>query len=66
MFGRLIRQTQEAGSDIFGFGEYIGAKKPGYWNAKVKTKERWQEQYKELTFGAKTFVNVRRVGMESR
>ncbi|NBD24163.1 Ger(x)C family spore germination protein [Paenibacillus glycinis] len=66
MFGRLIRQTQEAGSDIFGFGEYIRAKKPGYWNAKVKTKEQWQEQYKEMTFDIKTFVNVRRVGMEAR
>ncbi|SFI78013.1 germination protein, Ger(x)C family [Paenibacillus sp. UNC496MF] len=62
---QLIRQTQTAGSDIFGFGEYIRAKKPSYWNANIKTKEKWQEAYKEMTFDIHAFVNVRRVGMKA-
>ncbi|MFC4812506.1 Ger(x)C family spore germination protein [Paenibacillus sp. GCM10023250] len=62
---QLIRQTQAAGSDIFGFGEYIRAKQPRYWNAAVKTKKGWQEAYKEATFDIHAFVNVRRVGMKA-
>ncbi|QKS44530.1 Ger(x)C family spore germination protein [Paenibacillus cellulosilyticus] len=62
----LLAQTQENSSDIFGFGEYIRAKKSRYWNAHVKTKEQWQEQYKDITFDIKTDVNVRRVGMKAK
>lgn len=62
----LIAQTQEAGSDIFGFGEFIRAKKRGYWNTHVKSKENWQEQYKDVTFDIETHVNVRRVGMKAK
>ena len=38
----LIGETQEAKSDIFGFGEHFRAKLPKYWNENVKTKEKWQ------------------------
>lgn len=62
---QLIEQTQRVGSDIFGFGEYIRAKKPGYWNAKIKTKEQWQETYKDMDFDINVIVNVRRVGMKA-
>ncbi|WP_318152637.1 hypothetical protein [Paenibacillus terricola] len=36
------------------------AKKRSYWNTNVTTKERWQEQYKDVTFDIDTHVNVRR------
>ncbi|SEP14918.1 Ger(x)C family spore germination protein [Paenibacillus sp. OV219] len=65
IYKRLIEQTQEDGSDIFGFGEYVRAKKPGFWNSQVRTKERWQEMYKEASFDLFVNINVRRVGMKS-
>ncbi|CAH0119491.1 Spore germination protein A3 [Paenibacillus sp. CECT 9249] len=64
-YGDLIRKTQEKGSDIFGFGEYIRAKKPLYWNEHVRTKERWQETYKNATFEIRVTTRVRRIGMKA-
>ncbi|WP_274648911.1 Ger(x)C family spore germination protein [Paenibacillus humicola] len=61
----LIKMTQKEGADIFGFGEYIRAYKWGYWNSRVKTKEKWQEIYKDITFEVDTRVHVRRVGMKA-
>jgi spore germination protein KC len=62
----LIRKTQEKGADIFGFGEYVRAKQPRYWNEQVKTKERWQEMYKDLSVDITVQVHVRRVGMKAK
>ncbi|CAM3947214.1 Ger(x)C family spore germination protein [Paenibacillus alkaliterrae] len=62
----IIRKTQEKGSDIFGFGEYVRAKKPGYWNKRIKTKENWQRMYKDATFDVNVTVNVRRIGMKAK
>ncbi|MBP3962712.1 Ger(x)C family spore germination protein [Paenibacillus lignilyticus] len=66
IYRKFLGQTQADGSDIFGFGEYVRAKKPGYWNSRVRTKERWQEMYKEVDFDLDVQINVRRVGMKSR
>ncbi|MFC5653513.1 Ger(x)C family spore germination protein [Paenibacillus solisilvae] len=66
LYEALIKKTQESGSDIFGFGEFVRAKKPRYWNTQIKTKERWQEMYKEVTFDFYVKVSVRRVGMKSK
>lgn len=61
----LINQTQKKGADIFGFGEYVRAKEADYWNQKIKTKERWQEMYKEITTEVNVDINIRRVGMKA-
>lgn len=62
----LLAKTQKHGSDIFGFGEHIRGKHPGFWNREVKTKEKWQEMYKELQVEFQLNVDTRRVGMKSR
>jgi len=61
----LIKETQEKGADIFGFGEYVRAKEPKYWNEHIKTKEAWQEMYKDITVETKVDIKIRRVGMKS-
>lgn len=62
----LIEQTQAKGSDIFGFGEYVRAKEPQFWNQKVKTKEAWQEMYTDITVDVHVNIEIRRVGMKAR
>lgn len=62
----LIKQTQEAGADIFGFGEYVRAKEPKYWNEHIKTKEAWQEMYKDVEVEVNVDIKIRRVGMEAK
>ncbi|WP_059105704.1 Ger(x)C family spore germination protein [Shouchella shacheensis] len=62
----LIKKTQETGSDIFGFGEHIRAKHPGYWNQEIETKERWQEMYKDVEVDVECMYHIRRVGMKAK
>lgn len=62
---KLIQETQEKGADIFGFGEYVRAKHPEYWNEHIKTEETWRELYKEATFESQVDINIRRVGMKA-
>lgn len=63
---RLIKQTQEVGTDIFGFGEYIRARLPDYWNREIKTKQNWQKKYKELTVKTHVQIKIRRIGMTAK
>jgi len=65
-YSKLVKETQEAGSDIFGFGEYVRAKHPTYWNTQVKTRERWNELYKEMPVDINVTYNFRRIGMKAR
>ncbi|MBD2871430.1 Ger(x)C family spore germination protein [Paenibacillus arenilitoris] len=65
-YENIIAKTQDKGSDIFGFGEHVRAKKPGYWSKKIKTKENWQRIYKDATFDISVTVNVRRIGMKAK
>lgn len=60
----LIKKTQENHSDIFGFGEFIRAKRPGFWNRYVKTKENWQEMYADAKFEISSKIKIRRIGMK--
>lgn len=62
----LIKATQKIGSDIFGFGEYVRAKEPKFWNEHVGSKEEWQKMYKEVAIDVQIDVKVRRVGMKAR
>ncbi|MFT4415035.1 Ger(x)C family spore germination protein [Fredinandcohnia humi] len=63
---KLIQKLQSKKSDIFGFGEYIRAKHPGYWNTKIKTKEKWREVYKDITFDIQCSTKIRRVGTKAK
>lgn len=63
---KFIQKTQRAGADIFGFGELVRAKKPGYWNKHVRTKEKWQEMYKNVPVHVQTDFKIRRVGMRAQ
>ncbi|ALS26617.1 spore gernimation protein GerC [Paenibacillus sp. 32O-W] len=62
---QLIRKSQKYGADIFGFGEYVRAYQPQYWNRHVRTKEKWQQMYKDVTFEVRMSSFVRRIGMKA-
>jgi spore germination protein KC len=62
----FIKKTQQTNSDIFGFGEHFRAKLPQYWKKTVKTKEKWSEIYKNITFDIKVDSHIHRVGMKSK
>lgn len=61
----LIAKTQQKGSDIFGFGEYVRAKAPAYWNRHIKTPEAWHEMYKEISVEVEPLLKIRRIGMKN-
>lgn len=61
----LIRRTQEKGADIFGFGEHVRAKEWKYWNQHIRTKENWQEMYKNINVDVQVQIHLRRVGMKA-
>ncbi|MBD0379572.1 Ger(x)C family spore germination protein [Paenibacillus sedimenti] len=61
----LIRRTQEKGSDIFGFGEKVRARKWKYWDQHIKTKEKWQQMYPDIKVDLTVQVEIRRVGMKA-
>lgn len=63
---KLIAKTQKAESDVFGFGEHFRAKLPNYWNKKVKTKDKWEEEYKYLTYDVQVSAHIHRVGMKAK
>jgi spore germination protein KC len=65
-FEKFIQQTQMDGSDIFGFGEYVRATQPGYWNKQVKTKEAWQRQYENINLDVKVVAKIRRIGTKNQ
>lgn len=62
---QFIHKTQEAQSDIFGFGEYIRAKRPGFWNRYVKTEDNWREMYQNADIEVTGTFKIRRIGMRS-
>jgi spore germination protein KC len=63
---RLIRKLQKDGSDIFGFGEYVRAKEPAYWNKNIGSEEKWQEAFKTLAVDVNVTLKIRRTGMTAR
>lgn len=62
----LIKKLQAKESDIFGFGEYVRAKQPDYWNSQIQTKEKWREVYKDMTFEIQCKSKIRRVGTKAK
>lgn len=65
-FQRNIAKTQKVGADIYGFGEIVRAKKPGFWNKHVRTKEKWQEMYKDVKVNLHMSGSIRRIGMKTK
>ncbi|TBL81841.1 Ger(x)C family spore germination protein [Paenibacillus thalictri] len=65
-YSDVIRQTQQYGTDVFGFGEYVRAKQPKYWREHVQTKEKWQEMYKDLSVHVDVTIKIRRIGMKAQ
>lgn len=65
-YSNIIKKSQEKGSDYFGFGEIVRAKKPQYWNKRIKTAEGWRNMYKDCTFDVKVSMKVRRIGMKGK
>lgn len=65
-YSDIIKKTQAKGSDIFGFGEYVRAKKPRFWNKHVKNVEGWRAMYKDCQFEVKVLMKVRRIGMKAQ
>ncbi|WP_081411776.1 Ger(x)C family spore germination protein [Alicyclobacillus herbarius] len=63
---RLIQNTQRAGSDIVGFGEFVRGLQPDWWNQHVRTKDRWQEIYKTLPVHLHVDVRLHEFGMRAR
>lgn len=66
LYQGLVTQTQEKQSDIFGFGEFVRAKQSRYWNQQIKTKEKWQEIYKDISVEIKVDTKIRRIGMKAK
>ncbi|SDI46272.1 Ger(x)C family spore germination protein [Natribacillus halophilus] len=62
---QLIQDMQEEQADIFGFGEQIRAKHPGYWNENVGTNEQWQEVFQDVDVDVDVIINLRRVGTQA-
>ncbi|WP_156288199.1 Ger(x)C family spore germination protein [Oceanobacillus salinisoli] len=63
---KLIEQTQEAKSDIFGFGEYVRGEFPDYWDKHVHTSENWKEVYKDLDVDVGVDTKILRTGLKNR
>lgn len=63
---KLVAETQEVGSDIFGFGEYFRARQPDYWKKNIKTKEAWRNIYANLTYDVEIRTHIRRTGMKAK
>lgn len=64
-YGNMIKKTQQKGADIFGFGEHLRAKEPGYWNKEIRTKQKWEEVYRDVEIELETTFSVRRVGSKT-
>jgi spore germination protein KC len=65
-YQKLLEQTQEAGSDVYGFGEYIRGKFPDYWDKHVQTEEDWKEIYKNIDITVTANSQIRRSGLKTQ
>lgn len=65
-FEKLIHQTQKDGCDIFGFGEDVRAFHSSYWNREIKTKQKWEDMYREMSVEVSLRINIRRIGTKTK
>ncbi|WP_160112502.1 Ger(x)C family spore germination protein [Salicibibacter kimchii] len=62
---QLIADMQEEKSDIFGFGEFIRAKHPGYWNEEIGTAERWRDVFQAMDVNVDVTTHIHRIGTQA-
>lgn len=62
----LIDQTKKDDTDVVGFGEYVRARQRAYWDRNIKTKEKWEEMYPQISVDTHIQVKTRRVGMQGK
>ncbi|MCL6453608.1 MAG: Ger(x)C family spore germination protein [Alicyclobacillus sp.] len=61
----FIQRTQQLKIDPVGFGEYVRARQPRYWDAHVHTRDEWETLYQRATFDIQMQVKTDRIGMEN-
>lgn len=61
----LMIEMQEKGLDIFGFGEFVRSREPKYWDAHVKTNDRWQKLFPEIPIDITYDVTIDRIGIKA-
>ncbi|MNP37717.1 hypothetical protein D3C76_1311790 [compost metagenome] len=62
----MIKQTQLDHSDIFGMGELIRARHPGYWKQHIHGKKDWEELYSSVGVDVSLHMHLQRVGLKDR
>ncbi len=62
----LIGRTQKDHSDIFGMGELIRARHPGYWKQHIREKKDWEDIYSGITVDVELHMHLQRVGLKGR
>lgn len=61
----LIRQAKGDNSDFFGFGEYIRAKEPGYWDQSIRSKDDWRKAFQHMPVRVAVTTTIRRQQMKA-
>lgn len=62
---KLIKETQDKKSDIFGFGEYVRGDLSKFWDDHVETSDDWKEIFQKMTLNVTTKIHIERVGMKA-
>jgi len=62
---KVIKKTQDMGTDILGIGEYVRGQQPEYWLRQVKTRQQWDELYRQLPIRTHIKLYIRRSGMSA-
>jgi len=65
-YKQFIGKMQQEQTDIFGFGEYVRAHEPAYWNRYIRTKAKWQRTFAEIDVDVNAEFEVRRVGQKAQ
>jgi len=63
---KLISETQDNESDIFGFGEYVRGDLSSFWDEEVKNSTGWKKVYQDLPIDIKVRIHIDRVGMKAK
>ncbi|MEK4508465.1 Ger(x)C family spore germination protein [Paenibacillus sp. FSL K6-2524] len=64
IFGRLIKETQQAQSDIFGIGEHVRAYAPSFWRKSIHSEHDWEQMYSDIIIEVKVKASIRNVGLK--
>ncbi|MFD1425432.1 spore germination protein KC [Kroppenstedtia sanguinis] len=63
----LIHETQQKGSDIFAFGEYVRSEYPDFWRRNVEPHRKgWERWFRKLPVDIQVRAKLRRIGSEAK